>query len=120
MHVNTLLSQLKAQTGLHVLGLEGDVVNYRNAENVWNWTLKNAKLTFALDEPSLAGSSNSMMVEDLQVVAADAFPGRVIRRGRKKKAVTTTTAAKKASVKKETVKKEAAEPKSKKVKAEPE
>ena len=100
--------------------LVGDVVNYRNADNVWNWKLTNAVVTFFDESKTLkeevTGEAASkkkrkkqagaqIEVGDLNVIAVDAFPGRVTRgNGRKKKAATAATKAK--AAKKETIKKQ--------------
>ncbi len=66
----------------------------RNAENVWYWTLRNGNITFAPSEAQLK-TSDSIEIGNLQVIATDAFPGRIITRGKGKKKKLKTAPVKK-------------------------
>lgn len=67
------------------MGLEGDIVTYKNVDNVWNWTLKDTTVCVAQDEAGLKPATK-VSVGTMNVIATDAYPGRVVSRsGRKKK-----------------------------------
>ncbi len=72
---------------------QGEVEAYGNAESVWNWTLKNTVLSFARDQKGLK-NAQSFNGGTVQVIANDAFPGRVIQRGNKKKKLKTVASPK--------------------------
>ncbi len=67
-----------------------------NAENVWYWTLRNGNVTFAPTEAQLK-VANSIDVGNMQIIATDAFPGRIITRGKSKKKKLKPAPAKKAA-----------------------
>lgn len=108
--MNTRLRQLPEESSAW-MGLDGEIVTYRcaladgscdcaaltccarhsNAENVWYWTLRNGIITFAPTEAQLK-VANSIEVGNMQVIATDAFPGRIIARGKSKKKKLKTVA----------------------------
>lgn len=73
--------------------MEGQVMAYNNAENVWNWRLQNVSLRFAPTDKELK-TEVPIEVDQLHVVAMDAFPGRVVQRGKKRRKVSAKTGRK--------------------------
>lgn len=67
------------------MNFAGSIRTYRNAENVWTWDLSEAKMQFALSEKGVRKASE-IDLQNVRIVAVDAFPSRVgSRAGRKKK-----------------------------------
>ena len=102
VQINKHLSQLPEVQAR----ITGDMQSYRNAENVWNWNLTNAELSF---QGPAGGQTDEVTATAINMVATDAFPGRVIQRGGRKKKKAGANAAKVSKEKKaktESVKKE--------------
>lgn len=75
LQVNTHLKQ-----PLHnpmYMGIEGDVITYTNAENVWKWQLRNCKVWFNDKESNKKWAPVTVNVGNTSVIACDFYPGRV-------------------------------------------
>lgn len=80
--INTRLAQLQDSTPW--MAIDGEVATYSSVADTWHWTLRNVTIALGASEKALSKAPVAQ-VDALQVVATDAFPGRIISRGRNKK-----------------------------------
>jgi hypothetical protein len=94
-----VLLQFDLQTNAHLkhpfhnplyMGIEGDVITYTNAENVWRWQLRNCNVWFNEKESNKKAAPVVVKVGNTNVVATDFYPGRIGGSAGRKKAKLST------------------------------